>query len=92
MKPPEVQAAINAAMSQLPSGMPSPPEYFKINPSQSPIFYLALSSEHLSAGKLYEIAQQSLLDQILRKLMGLGKLSLTGHLCLLCEFNSIQMP
>ena len=47
----EVQAAINAVMTQLPSGMPNPPEYFKVNPSQSPIYYLALSSEHLSAGK-----------------------------------------
>jgi multidrug efflux pump subunit AcrB len=47
----------------IPSGMPSPPEYFKVNPSQSPIFYLALSSAHLSAGKLYEIASNQLTAQ-----------------------------
>ncbi len=73
----EVQAAINAAMSQLPSGMPSPPEYFKVNPSQSPIFYLALSSQHLSAGKLYEIASDSLQPN-LAQVSGVGEVSIDG--------------
>ena len=73
----EVQAAINAAMSQLPSGMPNPPEYFKVNPSQSPIYYLALSSEHLSAGKLYEIASD-LLQPNLAQLSGVGEVSIDG--------------
>ncbi|MDN5433892.1 MAG: efflux RND transporter permease subunit, partial [Acinetobacter sp.] len=73
----EVQAAINAAMSQLPSGMPSPPEYFKINPSQSPIFYLALSSEHLSAGKLYEIASNQLQPN-LAQINGVGEVVIDG--------------
>ncbi|WP_335954939.1 efflux RND transporter permease subunit, partial [Acinetobacter guillouiae] len=72
-----VQAAINAAMSQLPSGMPSPPEYFKINPSQSPIFYLALSSEHLSAGKLYEIASNQLQPN-LAQINGVGEVVIDG--------------
>ena len=73
----EVQAAINAAMSQLPSGMPSPPEYFKINPSQSPIFYLAFSSKHLSAGKLYEIASNQLQSN-LAQISGVGDVSIDG--------------
>ncbi len=73
----EVQAAINAAMSQLPSGMPSPPEYFKVNPSQSPIFYLALSSKHLSAGKLYEIASDQLQPN-LAQISGVGEVSIDG--------------
>ena len=73
----EVQAAINAAMSQLPSGMPNPPEYFKVNPSQSPIYYLALSLEHLSAGKLYEIASD-LLQPNLAQLSGVGEVSIDG--------------
>lgn len=73
----EVQAAINTAMSQLPSGMPSPPEYFKINPSQSPIFYLAFSSEYLSAGKLYEIASQQLQPN-LSKINGVGDVAIDG--------------
>ena len=73
----EVQAAINAAMSQLPSGMPSPPEYFKVNPSQSPVFFLALSSQNLSAGKLYEIATD-LLQPNLAQVSGVGEVSVDG--------------
>ncbi|MDH0032239.1 MULTISPECIES: efflux RND transporter permease subunit [unclassified Acinetobacter] len=73
----EVQAAINVAMSQLPSGMPSPPEYFKINPSQSPIFYLALSSPQLSAGKLYEIASNQLQPN-LAQIGGVGEVEIDG--------------
>lgn len=73
----EVQAAINAAMSQLPSGMPSPPKYFKVNPSQSPIFYLALSSQHLSAAKLYEIASHQLQPH-LAQIGGVGEVSIDG--------------
>lgn len=73
----EVQAAINVAMSQLPSGMLSPPEYFKVNPSQSPIFYLALSSEHLSAGKLYEIASNQLQPN-LAQMTGVGEVEIDG--------------
>ncbi|ENV09752.1 hypothetical protein F966_02412 [Acinetobacter higginsii] len=73
----EVQAAINAAMSQLPAGMPSPPEYFKINPSQSPIFYLALSSKQLSAAKLYEIASNQLQPN-LAQISGVGEVAIDG--------------
>ena len=73
----EVQAAINVAMSQLPSGMPSPPEYFKVNPSQSPIFYLALSSRYLSAGKLYELASNQLKPN-LAQTSGVGEVEIDG--------------
>lgn len=73
----EVQAAINVAMSQLPSGMPSPPEYFKVNPSQSPIFYLALSSRYLSAGKLYELASNQLKPN-LAQISGVGEVEIDG--------------
>ena len=73
----EVQAAINAAISQLPSGMPHPPEYFKVNPSQSPIFYLALSSKYLSAGKLYELASNQLQPN-LAQISGVGEVEIDG--------------
>jgi len=73
----EVQAAINAAISQLPSGMPSPPEYFKVNPSQSPIFYLALSSKYLSAGQLYELATNQLQPN-LAQISGVGEVEIDG--------------
>lgn len=73
----EVQAAINAAMPQLPSGMPSPPEYFKINPSQSPIFYLAFSSKYLSTAQLYEIATNQLQPN-LAQVSGVGEVEIDG--------------
>ncbi|TCM67030.1 multidrug efflux pump [Acinetobacter calcoaceticus] len=73
----EVQAAINAAMSQLPAGMPSPPDYFKVNPSQRPIFYLALSSENLSAGQLYKIAS-TLVQPNLAQVSGVGEVKIDG--------------
>ncbi|MFP2004155.1 efflux RND transporter permease subunit, partial [Escherichia coli] len=46
----DVQAAINAAQSLLPSGMPSRPTYRKANPSDAPIMILTLTSEYLFAG------------------------------------------
>lgn len=73
----EVQAAINTAMAQLPSSMPNLPEYFKINPSQSPVFYLALSSENLSAGKLYELASNQLQPN-LAQISGVGEVEIDG--------------
>ena len=73
----EVQAAINAAMSQLPAGMPSPPEYFKVNPSQSPIFYLAFSSAHLAPSQLYEIAANDLQPN-LAQISGVGEVKIDG--------------
>ena len=73
----EVQAAINTAMADLPSSMPNLPEYFKINPSQSPIFYLALSSENLSAGKLYELASNQLQPN-LAQISGVGEVEIDG--------------
>ncbi|KAA8735671.1 acriflavine resistance protein B [Acinetobacter qingfengensis] len=73
----EVQAAINAAIPQLPSGMPSPPRYSKINPSQSPVFYLAFSSDHLSPGDLYEIATNKLLPHI-AQIPGVGEVTING--------------
>ncbi|HEJ4267448.1 TPA: efflux RND transporter permease subunit, partial [Pseudomonas aeruginosa] len=48
----EVQAAINLARGQLPSGMPGMPQYRKVNPSQAPILALALTSDTRSPGQL----------------------------------------
>ncbi len=73
----EVQAAINAAIPQLPSGMPSPPQYYKVNPSQTPIFYLAFSSPNLSAGDLYQIATTQLLPHI-AQIQGVGEVEING--------------
>src|SRR5690606_24553315 len=52
----EVQAALNAARAQLPSGMPGMPYYRKINPSQAPIMTVALSSDTLTPAQVFDVA------------------------------------
>lgn len=73
----EVQAAINVAVPQLPAAMPSPPQAFKVNPSQSPIFYLALSSQQRSAGELYHLATKHIQPN-LAQVSGVGAVELDG--------------
>src|SRR5881296_1748129 len=48
----DVQAAINAARSQLPTNLPSNPQYRKVNPADAPIFILALTSETIDTSRL----------------------------------------
>jgi multidrug efflux pump len=52
----EVQAAINAARSQLPTGMPSNPTYRKVNPADSPIMVLTITSDVMTQGEMYDAA------------------------------------
>lgn len=73
----EVQAAINAARGQLPSGMPGMPEYRKVNPSQAPILALALTSDVLSPGRLYDIGS-TVLAQKLSQVPGVGEVQVGG--------------
>ncbi|QLC72324.1 efflux RND transporter permease subunit [Pseudomonas sp. LPB0260] len=73
----EVQAAINAARELLPSGMRSMPSYRKLNPSQAPIMVLALTSEVLSKGQLYDVAA-TLLAQKLSQVGGVGEVQVGG--------------
>ena len=54
----DVQAAINAAQSQLPANLPTNPTYRKINPSDSPILMLALTSDTMSVPQLYDACGQ----------------------------------
>lgn len=56
----DVQAAINAAQSLLPSGMPSRPSYWQMNPSDAPIMILTLTSDTYSQGQLYDFASSRL--------------------------------
>ena len=60
----DVQAAINAAQSLLPSGMPSRPTYRKANPSDAPIMILTLTSDTYSQGELYDFASTQLAPTI----------------------------
>lgn len=73
----EVQAAINAARSQLPSGMPGNPVYRKFNPSQAPIMALALSSDHLAGSALYDNAS-TILAQKIAQISGVGEVEVSG--------------
>ena len=52
----DVQAAINAAAGQLPAGMPSLPTYRKVNPTDAPILILAMTSDTLPIGSVYDAA------------------------------------
>lgn len=73
----DVQAAINAAQSLLPSGMPSRPTYRKINPADAPIMILTLTSAVYSPGQLYEYASNQL-AQKLSQIDGVGDVTTGG--------------
>ncbi|WP_263381973.1 efflux RND transporter permease subunit [Granulicella arctica] len=68
----DVQAAINAARSQLPANLPSNPTYYKINPADSPILILALTSDTLNVPQLYD-ACDSILAQKIAQVAGVGQ-------------------
>ncbi len=73
----DVQAAINAANNLLPSNMPNRPSYRKINPADSPIMILALSSETMTRGQLYDAAS-TILAQKISQLEGVGQVTIGG--------------
>ncbi|WP_312978517.1 multidrug efflux RND transporter permease subunit MdtC [Atlantibacter sp.] len=73
----DVQAAISAAQSLLPSGMPSRPTYRKANPSDSPIIILTLTSDTLSQGALYDFASTQL-AQTIAQIEGVGDVDVGG--------------
>ena len=68
----DVQAAINAARAQLPANMPSNPTYRKINPSDSPILILALTSTTATVPQMYD-ASDSILAQKIAQVQGVGQ-------------------
>src|SRR5215470_2513026 len=68
----DVQAAINAARSQLPSNLPQNPSYRKINPADAPILILALTSDTLSVPQMYD-ACDSILAQKIAQVEGVGQ-------------------
>jgi len=73
----DVQAAINAAQPDLPTGLTSQPSYQKANPNDDPIIAFALTSDTQSAAALYNIAD-SLLAQRLRQLDGVSSVDIAG--------------
>ncbi len=73
----DVQAALNTAQALLPTGMPSRPTYRKINPAESPMLILALTSERFSRGQMYDMAS-TLLAQRLSQVDGVGQVTIGG--------------
>lgn len=73
----EVQSAINAAMSLLPSGMPNNPTYRKANPSDMPIMILTLTSDTYTRGEMYDLAS-TIVSPKLAQVKGVGQVSIGG--------------
>lgn len=73
----DVQAAIQAARSFLPSGMTSNPTYKKANPADAPIMVLSLTSDTLSRGQLFDMAD-TILAQRLAQIEGIGQVVVGG--------------
>ena len=73
----QVQAAINSAQTYLPTDLPNPPIYNKVNPADAPILTLALSSDSLPLSKVEDLADTSLAQKI-SQLPGVGLVSISG--------------
>jgi multidrug efflux pump len=73
----DVQAAINAARVDLPTSLRSNPTYNKVNPADAPILILALTSDTLTPGQLYDSAA-TVLQQRLSQLNGIGEVDVNG--------------
>src|ERR1700675_4483254 len=73
----DVQAAINAARSQLPANLPSNPSYRKANPADAPVLILALTSDTMTVPQMYDAAD-SILAQKLAQVDGVGQVFVGG--------------
>ncbi|WP_158901549.1 MdtB/MuxB family multidrug efflux RND transporter permease subunit [Burkholderia sp. L27(2015)] len=73
----EVQAAINAAGNLLPSDLPAPPIYAKVNPADAPILTLAITSKTLPLTQLQDISDTRLAQKI-SQVSGVGLVSISG--------------
>lgn len=73
----DVQACINAARSQLPADLPGQPTYRKVNPAESPILILALTSANIPPAEIYDAAD-SIIAQKLAQVQGVGQVGVWG--------------
>ncbi|MGA6097434.1 MdtB/MuxB family multidrug efflux RND transporter permease subunit [Stutzerimonas marianensis] len=73
----EVQAAINAADNLLPSDLPAPPVYNKVNPADTPVMTLAVTSESLALPQLHDLVDTRM-AQKLAQISGVGMVSIAG--------------
>ncbi len=88
----DVEAAINAARADLPTDLPSNPIYRKLNPADAPILVLALTSETLTQGQIYDAAS-NVLQQRLSQLDGVGQVEIGGSSlpAVRVELNPLQL-
>ncbi len=73
----DVQAALNAAVSDLPGDLPSLPSFRKANPNATPVIVLALTSDTMSPSAIYDIAD-TVLAQRLSQVDGVGEVTVSG--------------
>src|SRR5256714_14307224 len=74
----DVQAAMNAANGVLPKNMPNPPTYSKVNPADSPILTLEITSDSLPLEKVNDLAD-TVLAQKLSEVSGVGLVTIEGN-------------
>jgi multidrug efflux pump len=88
----DVQAAINAARSYLPSNLPSNPAYRKVNPADAPIMIVALTSDVYDRGPLYDAAS-TIMSQKLSQIQGVGQVTVGGSSlpAVRVELNPVQL-
>ncbi len=73
----DVESAINAARGYLPADLPGNPSYRKVNPADSPIFILGLTSSILTKGQMYDAAS-TVMAQKLSQIPGVGQVTVGG--------------
>lgn len=73
----DVQAAINAARSQLPANLPTLPSWKKSNPSDTPVVVIAMTAEHYTKPQMYRAAL-SILQPRLSQIAGVGQVTISG--------------
>ncbi len=88
----DVQAAINAARSYLPTNLPSNPSYRKVNPADAPIMIIALTSGVYDRGPLYDAAS-TIMSQKLSQIQGVGQVTVGGSSLpgVRVELNPVQL-
>jgi len=88
----DVEAAINAARTYLPANLPSNPTYRKVNPADSPIMILALTSDVYNKGQMYDAAT-TVLAQRISQILGVGQVTAVGSSqpAVRVELNPTQM-
>jgi multidrug efflux pump len=88
----DVQAAINAARSYLPTNLPSNPTYRKVNPADAPIMIIALTSDVYDRGPLYDAAS-TIMSQKLSQIQGVGQVTVGGSSLpsVRVELNPVQL-